>query len=75
MARHPKAVACVRKDQRALFAFFDWPAEHWSHLRITNPTESMFATVRHQTVRSKGALSPTTARLMVFKLVMAAAKT
>ncbi|QRM31365.1 IS256 family transposase [Microvirga sp. VF16] len=73
-ARYPKAVECVRKDQRALLAFFDWPAEHWIHLRTTNPIESVFATVRHRTVRTKGALSPTTARLMVFKLIMAAAK-
>jgi len=73
-ARYPKAVACLRKDQQALLAFYDWPAEHWIHLRTTNPIESVFATVRHRTVRTKGALSPTTARLMVFKLVMAAAK-
>jgi putative transposase len=73
-ARYPKAVECVRKDQRALLAFYDWPAEHWIHLRTTNPIESVFATVRHRTVRTKGSLSPTTARLMVFKLVMAAAK-
>src|SRR5215217_3781630 len=74
-ARYPKAVECIRKDQRALLAFYDWPAEHWIHLRTTNPIESVFATVRHRTVRTKGSLSPTTARLMVFKLVMAAAKT
>jgi putative transposase len=74
-ARYPKAVECVRKDQRALLAFYDWPAEHWIHLRTTNPIESVFATVRHRTVRTKGALSSTTARLMVFKLVMAASKT
>jgi putative transposase len=74
-ARYPKAVDCIRKDQRALLAFYDWPAEHWIHLRTTNPIESVFATVRHRTVRTKGSLSPTTARLMVFKLVMAASKT
>jgi putative transposase len=74
-ARYPKAVECLRKDQRALLAFYDWPAEHWIHLRTTNPIESVFATVRHRTVRTKGSLSPTTARLMVFKLVMAASKT
>ena len=74
-ARYPKAVECVRKDQRALLAFYDWPAEHWIHLRTTNPIESVFATVRPRTVRTKGSLSPTTARLMVFKLIMAAAKT
>ena len=62
------------KDREALLAFYDLPAEHWDHLRTTNPIESVFATVRHRTLRTKGALSPTTARLMVFKLVMAAAK-
>jgi putative transposase len=55
--------------------FFDFPAEHWDHLRTSNPIESVFATVRHRTVRTKGALSATTAKLMVFKLVIAAAKT
>ena len=74
-AKYPKAVACLTKDREALLAFFDFPAEHWDHLRTSNPIESVFATVRHRTVRTKGALSPTTARLMVFKLVMAAAKT
>jgi putative transposase len=73
-ACYPKAVACVRKDQRALLAFYDWPAEHWIHLRTTNPIESVFAIVRHRSVRTRGSLSPTTARLMVFKLVMAAAR-
>ncbi|MGT2479554.1 transposase [Methylobacterium oryzae CBMB20] len=56
-------------------AFYDFPAEHWDHLRSSNPIESVFATVRHRTVRTKGALSATTAKLMVFKLVMAASKT
>ena len=54
---------------------FDFPAEHWDHLRTSNPIESVFATVRHRTVRTKGALSTKTAKLMVFKLVTAAAKT
>ena len=74
-AKYPKAVECLEKDRDALLAFYDFPAEHWVHLRTTNPIESVFATVRHRTVRTKGALSPTTAKLMVFKLVMAAAKT
>ena len=74
-AKYPKAVACLTKDRDTLLAFFDFPAEHWDHLRTSNPIESVFATVRHRTVRTKGALSPTTARLMVFKLVMAASKT
>jgi transposase-like protein len=74
-AKYEKAVTCLVKDRDALLAFYDFPAEHWDHLRTTNPIESVFATVRHRTVRTKGALSQDTARLMVFKLVMAAAKT
>ena len=74
-AKYEKAVACLVKDRDALLTFHDFPAEHWDHLRTANPIESVFATVRHRTVRTKGALSQDTARLMVFKLVMAAAKT
>src|SRR3712207_6163194 len=74
-AKHGKAVACLVKDREALLAFYDFPAEHWDHLRTANPIESVFAAVRHRTVRTKGALSQDTARLMVFKPVMAAAKT
>ena len=74
-AKYDKAVACLTKDRQALLAFFDFPAEHWDHLRTSNPIESVFATVRHRTVRTKGSLSSRTARLMVFKLVSAAAKT
>jgi len=74
-AKYGRAVECLAKDRDALLAFFDFPAEHWDHLRTTNPIESVFATVRHRTVRTKGALSSTTARLMVFKLVIAASKT
>ncbi len=73
--KYEKAVACLIKDRDALLTFYDFPAEHWDHLRTSNPIESVFATVRHRTVRTKGALSQDTARLMVFKLVMAAAKT
>jgi putative transposase len=72
--KYDKAVDCLLKDRAALLTFFDFPAEHWTHLRTSNPIESAFATVRHRTVRMKGALSQDTARLMVFKLVMAAAK-
>ena len=68
-------MTCLTKDRDALLTFYDFPAEHWDHLRTSNPIESVFATVRHRTVRIKGALSQDTARLMVFKLVMAAAKT
>src|SRR3954463_9216225 len=74
-AKYARAVECLTKDRDALLAFYAMPAEHWDHLRTTNPIESVFATVRHRTVRTKGALSPTTAKLMVFKLVMSAAKT
>ncbi len=60
---------------RAVRRSSDFPAEHWDHLRTSNPIESVFATVRHRTVRTKGSLSARTAKLMVFKLVTAAAKT
>lgn len=58
-----------------MLAFYDFPADYWDHLRTGNPIESVFATVRHRTVRTKGALSQKIAKLMVFKLVQAAAKT
>ncbi|HJS84192.1 MAG TPA: IS256 family transposase [Acetobacteraceae bacterium] len=73
--KYEKAVACLVRDRDALLSFYGSPAEHWDHLRAANPIESVFATVRHRTVRAKGALSQDTARLMVFKLAMAAAKT
>jgi putative transposase len=56
-------------------AFYDFPAEHWDHLRTSNPIESVFATVRHRTVRTKGALSQKTVKIMVFTLIRAASKT
>src|SRR6056297_1797050 len=74
-AKYEKAVTCLTKDRDALLAFYDFPADHWDHLRTGNPIESVFATVRHRTVRTKGALSQKTAKLMVFKLVQAAGKT
>jgi putative transposase len=74
-AKYDKAVTCLVKDRDVLLTFYDYPAEHWDHLRTSNPIESVFATVRHRTVRTKGALSQDTARLMVFKLVTAASKT
>ncbi|SMD14885.1 IS256 family transposase [Primorskyibacter flagellatus] len=73
--KYEKAVTCLTKDCGALLAFHDFPADHWDHLRTGNPIESVFATVRHRTVRTKGALSQKTAKLMVFKLVQSAAKT
>jgi putative transposase len=70
--KYHKAAECLRKDRDVLLTFYDFPAEHWKHLRTTNPIESTFATVRHPTRRSKGCLSNRTALAMVFKLVEAA---
>ena len=72
--KYDKAVECLIKDRDAMLAFYDFPAEHWKHLRTTNPIESSFATVRHRTVRSKGCLSNKTALAMIFKLAEAAEK-
>ena len=73
--KYDKAVECLTKDRETMLTFYDFPAEHWDHLRTTNPIESVFATVRHRTVRTRGSLSSTTAKLMVFKLIIAASKT
>ena len=72
--KYEKAAECVAKDRDALLAFYHFPAEHWKHLRTTNPIESAFATVRHRTTRSKGCLSNKTALAMIFKLAQAAEK-
>ena len=72
--KYEKAADCLAKDRETLLAFYDFPAEHWKHLRTSNPIESTFATVRHRTIRAKGCLSNTTALAMVFKLVDAAQK-
>ena len=73
-AKYARGVTCLTKDADILLSFYDFPAEHWDHLRTSNPIESVFATVRHRTVRTKGALSQKTAKLMVFTLVRAASK-
>ena len=72
--KYDKAVACLIKDRDTLLSFYDFPAEHWKHLRTTNVIESSFATIRHRTVRSKGCLSNKTALAMIFKLAEAAEK-
>jgi transposase-like protein len=72
--KYARAVECLTKDRDALIAFYDFPAEHWKHLRTTNIIESSFATIRHRTVRSKGCLSNKTALAMIFKLAEAAEK-
>ena len=73
-ARYPKAVECLTKDRDVLLAFYDFPAEHWIHLRTTNPIESTFATVRLRHRRTKGSGSRTACLTMVFKLARAAEK-
>jgi putative transposase len=73
--KYDKAVDCLIKDRETLLAFYDFPAEHWKHLRTSNPIESTFATVRHRTVRAKGCLSNKTGLAMIFKLAQAAEKT
>ncbi|AIK96256.1 IS256 family transposase [Candidatus Odyssella acanthamoebae] len=74
-AKYPKATHCLEKDHLELLSFYDFPAEHWKHIRTTNPIESTFATVKHRTKRSKGCLSRETAFIMVFKLIKDAEKT
>ena len=73
-AKYDKATACLAKDRAVLLTFYDFPAEHWKHLRTTNPIESTFATVRLRTIKTKGCLSRTTALTMVFKLCQSAAR-
>ena len=67
-AKWPKAAACLEKDRDALLAFYDFPAEHWQHLRTSNPIESTFATVRLRTYRTKGPGSREAGLAMAFKL-------
>jgi putative transposase len=71
-AKHDKAVACLIKDRDALLRFYDFPAEHWKHVRTTNPVESAFATVRLRTTKTRGCLSRKTALTMVFRLCQSA---
>ena len=73
-AKCPKAVACLEKDKEDLFTFYDFPAEHWGHLRTTNPIESSFATVRHRHRQTKGCGSRTATLAMVHKLATEAEK-
>jgi transposase-like protein len=73
-AKYPKAVECLLKDKEELFAFYDFPAEHWAHLRTTNPIESTFATVRLRTAKTKGCGSRQACLTMVFKLAQSAEK-
>ena len=71
-AKYPRATACLTKDREALLAFYDFPAEHWVHIRTTNPIESTFATLRHRTKRVKGAFSRESALSMMLQLALEA---
>ena len=72
--KYERAVAKLVKDRDELLAFYDFPAEHWKHIRTTNPIESVFATVRNRTRKTKGCLNRKTALAMVFRLMMSAKK-
>lgn len=72
--KYPKAVKCLKDDRAALLAFYDFPAEHWVHLRTSNPIESMFSSVRLRTDKTRGCLSRNNMLAMVFKLAMSAQK-
>ncbi len=74
-AKYPKAAEKLTKDRDALLAFYDFPAEHWAHLRTTNPIESTFATVRHRTTRTRNCVTRATFLGLAFKLIEEAEKT
>ena len=71
-AKYPKATECLAKDRDPLLTFYDFPAEHWLHIRTTNPIESTFATVRLRTTKTRGCVSRAGLLAMVFKLVKTA---
>jgi len=72
--KYERAVKKLTKDKHVLLTFYDFPAEHWKHIRTTNPIESVFATVRNRTRKTKGCLNRKTALAMVYKLMMSARK-
>lgn len=71
-AKYPKAAECLKKDQESLMTFYDFPAEHWRHIRTTNPIESTFATVRLRTNKVRGCFSRNSVLTMAFKLIESA---
>ena len=71
-AKYPKAMECLSKDKEQMLAFYDFPAEHWQHIRTTNPIESTFATVRLRTAKTRGCVSRDSILSMVFKLSQSA---
>jgi hypothetical protein len=74
-AKYPKATETLKKDRESFLAFYDFPAEHWQHLRTTNAIESTFATVRHRTTRTRNCISRPTFLGLAFKLIEEAEKT
>ncbi|MDO9566087.1 MAG: transposase, partial [Candidatus Desulfaltia sp.] len=73
-AKYPKAAECLKKDRDALLTFYDFPAEHWRHIRTTNPIESTFSSVRLRTAKVRSCFSSTTVITMAFKLCQSAQK-
>lgn len=71
-SKYPKATECLSKDRDTLLSFYDFPSKHWHHLRTTNPIESMFATVKLRTAKTRGCLSQKTGLAMVYKLAIVA---
>ncbi len=71
-AKYPKATDCLVKDKAEMLAFYDYPAEHWIHIRTTNPIESMFATVRLRTNKTKNCGNRKTTLMMAYKLMRSA---
>ncbi|SEP18238.1 Transposase, Mutator family [Nitrosomonas oligotropha] len=72
--KYPKAMECLAKDKDSMLAFYDYPAENWQHIKTTNPVESVFATIRLRTARTKNCGSRTTTLTMAFKLMETAQK-
>jgi transposase-like protein len=72
--KYPKAAECLQKDKDILLSFYDFPAEQWQHLRSSNPIESIFATVKLRTAKTRGCVSRASILAMVFKLTMSASK-
>ena len=73
-AKYPKATECLEKDRDVLLTFYDFPAEHWRHIRTSNPIESTFATVRLRTDKVRGCFSSQTVVTMAFRLGQCAEK-
>ncbi len=73
-AKYPGACECLKKDREVLLTFYEFPAEHWAHLRTTNPIESTFATIRLRHKRTKGSGTRRTSLAMMFKLAKSAEK-